>query len=164
MSLFDFFKRSAKKEPTPRKPERPTSGATLKNNAHNDPLFGLIASIAKNSTDGVGNRLVIGEPMTAMGEALRNGGRYILVHPEVLNQLKTNNVDAFLIYAAAMHMETESRIPQIDFVGARINELVQQWSGKPEAQAPMHVRQVIWLVNNAENLGYVQRGDSWVLS
>jgi hypothetical protein len=100
--------------------------------------------------------------MTAMGEAIRNGGRYILVHPGVLNQLKTNNVDVFLIYAAAMRMEAASRIPQIDFVGARVDELMQQWSGKPENQAPIHVRQVLWLMNNAKNLGYERRGDSWV--
>ena len=153
----------AKTAPPPPKPERLKPSSTLKSNPQSDQLFDLIASIAKNSTDGVGNRLVIGEGMTAMGEALRNGGRYILVHPEVLNQLKTNSVDAFLIYAAAMRMETASKIPQIDFVGANVDQLVQQWSGKSESEAPIHVRQVLWLMNNAKNLGYERRGDSWLL-
>jgi len=152
----------AKTAPPPLKPEGPGPAPKLQSNAQSDPLLDLLTSIAKNSTDGTGNRLVIGEEMTAMGEALRNGGRYILVHPQVLNQLKTNNVDVFLIYAAAMRMEAASRIPQIDFVGARVDELMQQWSGKPEDQAPIHIRQVLWLMNNAKNLGYERRGDSWI--
>lgn len=168
MPLSDFFKRSPKKEPV-QAPQSasvklPASVSTSANNAESDQLSELITSIAKNSTDGMGNRLVIGEGTTAMGEALRNGGRYILVHPMVLNQLKSNNVDVFLIYAAAMRMETASRIPQIDFVGAHVDELVQQWIGKPETQVPIHIRQVLWLINNAKKLGYERRGDSWVLN
>jgi hypothetical protein len=159
MPLSDFFRTSPKKDPAVAK-----FVTAPESKPPRDPFFDLIASIAKNSTDGVGNRLVVGEGMTAMREALHNGGRYILVHPEVLNQLRTNNVDVFLIYAAAMRMETESRIPQIDFVGAKIDDLVQQWSGKPDDQAPIHVRQAFWLTNNAKNLGYERRGDSWVVN
>lgn len=151
MPLSDFFKRSPTTEPV--RMQQPE-----------DRFFELLASIARNSTDGAGNRLVIGEGMTAMDEALRNGGRYILVHPQILHQLKTNNVDVFLIYAAAMRMETSSRIPQIDFVGAKVDELVKQWHGKPEDQAPVHARQALWLINNARNLGYKRRGDSWIVN
>lgn len=133
-------------------------------NAQSDPSHELLTSIAQNSTDGTGDRLVIGEGMTAMTEAHRNGGRYILVHPHVLNQLKANHVDAFLIYEAAMRMETASKIPQIDVVGNQVDELVKQWSGKPEDQAPFHVRQVLWLLNNARSLGYKRRGNSWMLN
>jgi hypothetical protein len=151
MPLSDFFKRSLKTEPV--RMQQPE-----------DRFFDLLASIARNSTDGAGNRLVIGEGVIAMDEALRNGGRYILVHPHILHQLQTNNVDVFLIYAAAMRMETSSRIPQIDFVGAKVDELVQQWNGKPEDQAPVHVRQALWLMNNARILGYERRGNSWVVN
>jgi hypothetical protein len=133
-------------------------------NEQSDPSHELLTIIAQNSTDGTGNRLVIGEGRAAMNEALRNGGRYILVHPQVLSQLKTNHVDAFLIYAAAMQMETASKIPQIDVVGGHVDELVKQWNGKPEDQAPVHVRQVLWLLNNAQSLGYERRGNSWVLN
>jgi hypothetical protein len=133
-------------------------------NVQSDPSYELLTSIAQNSTDGTGNRLVIGEGMTAMNEALRNGGRYILVHPQVLNQLKANHVDAFLIYEAAMRMETASGISQIDFVGTHVDELIQEWSGKPEDQVPVHVRQVLWLMNNAQSLGYKRKGDRWILN
>jgi hypothetical protein len=154
----------AKTAPPPLKTEMTRPLSSLERNAQSDSFSGLISSIAQNSTDGVGNRLVIGEGMTAMAEALHKGGRYILVHPGILEQLKANNVDAFLIYAAAMSMEATAKIPQIDFVGANIDELMQQWSGKPEDQAPIHVRQVLWLMDNAKNLGYERRGDSWVLN
>jgi hypothetical protein len=143
-------------------PPKPTSASG--GNTQSSPLLGLITSIAQNSIDGTGNRLVIGEAMTAMAEARRNGGRYILVHPEVLKQLKANNIDVFLIYAAAMQMETASKIPQIDFVGANVDPLMQEWSGKPEDQLPIHVRQVLWLMNHAKKSGYERRGDRWVLT
>ena len=98
-----------------------------------------------------------------MQEALSNGGKYILVHPEVLNQLKQNNIDSFLVYEAAIRIEIESRIAQIDFVGANVDKLLQAWAGKPEDQAPIHVRLMLWLKNNARTYGYEQNGNSWVL-
>lgn len=148
----------------PPTPARLRSAPRPGNISQTDPAEQLIASIAQHSTDGTGNRLVIGEGRTAMDEALRNGGRYILVHPQVLKQLKANQVDSFLIYATAMRMETASKIPQIDVVGSHIDELVKQWRGKPEDQAPVHVRQVLWLMNNAQSLGYRRKGNSWVLN
>jgi hypothetical protein len=148
----------------PREPERSKPIANSESRAQSDPSQQLLTSIAQNSTDGAGDRLVIGEGMTAMGEALRHGGRYILVHPQVLNQLKANHVDAFLIYEAAMRMETASKIPQIDFVGANVDELLREWREKPESQVPIHVRQVLWLMNNAQSLGYERKGDRWTLN
>jgi hypothetical protein len=132
-------------------------------NQRDNQLFELITSIAQNSTDGTGTRLVLGEGMTSMQEALSKGGKYILVHPGVLSQLKEHNIDAFLIYAAAMRMEIASKIPQIDFVGANVDQLSQEWSGKPQDQAPIHARQVLWLKANAVSLGYEQSGNSWIL-
>ena len=145
-------------------PPRSKTDSSSELNAQSDSSQQLLTSIAQNSTDGAGDRLVIGEGMTAMGEALRHGGRYILVHPQVLNQLKGNHVDTFLIYEAAMRMETASKIPQIDFVGASVDELIQEWRGKPESQVPIHVRQVLWLMNNAQSLGYERKGDRWTLN
>jgi len=48
-----------------------------------------------------------------MSEALKNGGKYILVHPEGLRKLEENGVDGFLVYEAALKMELASKIPQI---------------------------------------------------
>jgi len=134
-----------------------------RNHAPNNQLADLLGSIAQSSTGGAGSRLVLGEGMTSMQEALSNGGKYILVHPEVLNKLKEINIDPFLVYTAALRIEIESKIPQIDFVGADVNKLLQEWSGKPEDQAPIHVRQVLWLKNNASTYGYEQNGNSWIL-
>jgi hypothetical protein len=84
----------AKTAPPPLKPQ---SSPTPASNHRSTQLAGLLKSIAENSTSGTGTRLVLGEGMTTMQEALSKGGKYILVHPEVLNQLKQNNIDPFLI-------------------------------------------------------------------
>ncbi|RPJ25165.1 MAG: hypothetical protein EHM33_15485 [Chloroflexi bacterium] len=152
----------AKTTPPPLKSESsatPVSGDQGQNNQFAD----ILRSIAQNSIDGSGARLVLGEGMTPMQEALSQGGKYILVHPEVVNQLKQNNIDPFLVYEAAMRIEITSKIPQIDFIGANVDELLQAWSGKPEEQAPIHVRQALWLQKNAGGLGYEKSGNSWKL-
>jgi len=59
--------------------------------------------------------------------------------------------------------EMENKIPQIEFVDMNVDELVQQWSGKPEKDIPIHVRLMLWLKENAEKFGYQQRGNSWKL-
>ena len=140
-----------------------SKSASAGNNPKNSQLLDLISSIAQNSTDGSGNRLVLGEGMAPMQEALSNGGKYILVHPGVLSKLKESNIDAFLIYAAAMQAEIAANIPRIDFVGGNVEELAKAWSGKPEADTPMHVRQIQWLKSNARAHGYEQSGNSWIL-
>jgi len=123
----------------------------------------LIRTIAGTSMGGSGTRLVLGEGMAPMQEALDNGGKYILVNPGVLSKLKESNIDPFLVYEAALHMEVESKISQIDFVNANVDKVLQEWSGKPTEQAPIHVRLALWLQVNAERYGYQQSGNSWIL-
>jgi hypothetical protein len=140
-----------------------SSNATPVSNAENSQFMEVAASIAKNSIDGSGARLVLAEGMTSMQEAMTNGGKYILVHPGVVDKLKQSNIDPFLVYEAALRIEAESKIPQIDFVGASVDEILREWGGKPQDQAPIHVRQVLWLNANAASLGYERNGNSWVL-
>lgn len=99
-----------------------------------------------------------------MREALNRGGKYILVHPEVLSTLQANGIDAFPVYAAAIQMEIVSGIPQIDFTGGDVDLLLQQWSGRSESELPLHVRQIQWLRDNAGRCGYRQVGNSWILA
>jgi hypothetical protein len=141
----------------------PKAASTSGSIPENSQVFDLISSIARNSTDGSGNRLLLGEGMTPMQEALSNGGRYILVHPEILKKLKESNIDAFLIYTSALQAQIAAKIPQIDFVGGNVDELVMAWSRKPEAEAPIHVRQIQWMKANARAHGYEQSGNSWIL-
>jgi hypothetical protein len=101
--------------------------------------------------------------MTPMQEALSNGGKYILVHPEVLKKLKASNIDPLLVYAAAIQAEMAAKISRIDFVGGNADELTKTWSGRPEAETPIHIRQVQWLKANASAQGYEQSGNSWIL-
>ena len=125
-------------------------------------LAEVIKSIAENSIDGSGDRLILGEGMTPMQTALGGGGRYILVHPEVVSQLQQKNIDPFLVYEAALRMEMAAGISQIHLVGANADQYVQAWHGRPHTQAPMHVRQVLWLAENAGALGYERNGNTWV--
>jgi hypothetical protein len=153
----------AKTAPIPLKPQGDSSSVAAGNNTQNNQLIEVLKSIAVNSTSGSGVRLVIGEGMQSMGEALSKGGKYILLHPEVVNKLKQNNIDPYLVYEAAMRIEIGGRIPQIDFVSGNADELLQTWRGKPQEQFPIHVRQLLWLAANASGLGYEQRGNSWYL-
>jgi len=150
----------AKTAPPPLKSGKTTKHAFTNN--QNQQVAGLLKSIAENSTNGSGTRLVLGEGMTAMQEASSHGGKYILVHPMVLSQLQGNNIDPFFVYEAAIRLEIESKIPRIDFVGANVDHFSQEWSGRPEVQIPIHIRSLLWLKNNAKTYGYEQHGNSWV--
>lgn len=109
------------------------------------------------------NRLVLGERDAVIQEALEHGGVYIEPHPEVLKTLQAGNIDPYLIYEKGMLNQIEAKIPRIDFVKADVDRLFDEWKGKPESQAPIHVRLIIWLKNNAGAHGYEQSGNSWLL-
>lgn len=153
---------AAKTVPAPLKPGETARGQT--DPPRKNPLFDVIPTIARNSTAGSGTRLVLGEGMASMREALNRGGKYILVHPDVLSTLQANGIDPFPVYAAAMQLEVASGIPQIDFTGADVDLLLQQWSGRSETELPIHVRQIQWLKDNALRCGYRQVGNSWILA
>lgn len=109
------------------------------------------------------NRLVLGERDVAIQDALDNGGVFIDLNPEILRVLQAGNVDPYLIYEQGMLKQIEEKIPRIDFVEANVDELFEKWKSKPDAQAPIHARLIIWLKNNASSYGYRQSGNSWVL-
>jgi len=110
------------------------------------------------------SRLVLGEHDAAIQNALDNGGTFIDINPEILKTLQENNIDPYLVYEKAMRMNIEQKVSRIDFVKAEVDELFDGWKGKPYAQAPIHVRLIIWLKNNAKTYGYEQSGNSWVLN
>jgi len=123
----------------------------------------LIKTIAESSLSGSGERLVLGEKFTAMKEAMDNGGKYILAHPEVENKLQQSGIDPYIVYHTALTQQLESKILQIDFVDTDVDKLVQEWRGKSKKDIPIHVRQMLWLKENAEKFGYQQNGNSWKL-
>lgn len=154
----------AKTAPAPLKTETPSRAPAPAPAApsQNSQLAEVIRSIAENSIDGSGSKLILGEGMTPMQTALGSGGKYILVHPEVVRQLQLKDIDPFLVYEAALRMEIGSGISRIDLVGGNVDQYVQAWQGRPHTQAPLHVRQVLWLVENAGALGYERNGNSWI--
>ena len=106
-------------------------------------------------------RLVLGEDEAAAREARENGGVFIQLPPGMMDILKTGNM-AYAIYEKALIKQIESQIPRIDFVEANVDELFAEWRSKPEDQAPVYVRLIVWLKKNASAHGYEQDGNSWV--
>jgi hypothetical protein len=152
----------AKTAPPPLGTQGTSPAPAAEKPAQNDQLAGILKSIATSSMGGSGDRLILGDGMVSMKEAIVNGGKYILVHPGVSSQLQQKNIDPYLIYEAAMRIEIGYKIPRIDFVMVDVDKLFEEWRSKPQ-QAPIHVRLIIWLKNNATAYGYEQSGNSWVL-
>src|SRR6266498_935979 len=108
------------------------------------------------------NRLVLGEPDIAIQEALEHGGAFIDVNPEIVRTLKASNIDPYLIYEQAMLQKIEAKIPRIDFVKVEVDQLFEKWKSRPQTEAPIYVRLILWLKSNASQHGYEQSGNSWV--
>lgn len=109
------------------------------------------------------NRLVLGERDAAMQEAREHGGAFIDPHPQVLQTLQAGNIDPYIIYEKALLQKIEEKVGRIDFVQANVDELFKEWKDKSHTQAPIYVRLIIWLKNNASTYGYEQSGNSWIL-
>jgi hypothetical protein len=108
------------------------------------------------------NRLILGEREAVLNEHHNKGGVYIDPHPEVLRTLQAGNIDPYIIYEKAMLQQIEAKIPRIDFIKADVDKLVEEWKSRPQTEAPIYVRLVLWLKNNASQYGYEQSGNSWV--
>lgn len=108
-------------------------------------------------------RLLLGEPDVVRQEALATGAIYIEVHPEALKMLQQKNIDPYLVYEQGVLKQMEERIARIDFVKVDVEALFQEWSSQSREQAPIHVRLIFWLKENAMAHGYQQAGNSWLL-
>jgi hypothetical protein len=108
------------------------------------------------------DRLVLGEREAAIQEALDHGGAFIDLNPEVLRTLQAGGIDPYIIYEKALLNKVEEKIGRIDFVKANVDELFHEWREKSLTQAPIHVRLILWLKNNANAYGYEQIGNSWI--
>ena len=109
------------------------------------------------------SRLVLGEPDVVKEEALATGAIYIELNPGVLKILQQGNVDPYVIYEQGVLKQIEERIASIDFVKVNVDELFDEWRSKPLEQAPIHVRLIFWLKDNAASYGYEQSGNNWKL-
>jgi hypothetical protein len=108
------------------------------------------------------DRLVLGEQNDAIQEALAHGGAFIDLNPEVVRSLQEAHLDPYIIYEQAVLNKIEEKIGRIDFVKISVDELFEEWKGKPYDQAPIHVRLIMWLKKHASTLGYEQHGNSWI--
>ena len=122
------------------------------------PLDGRVKTGTKKMS-----RLVLGEPDVVREEALATDAIYIEINPGNLKLLKERNVDPYIIYEQGVLKQIEERIARIDFVKVNVDELFDEWRSKPLEQAPIHVRLIFWLKDNAGSYGYEQSGNSWIL-
>lgn len=130
------------------------------------PPFGSRPSIDRFSEENVkkmNDRLVLGEREAVIQETKEQGGVHVDPNPQVLEMFKQSNLDPYLIYEKAVLNQIEKKISRIDFVQADVDQLFDEWKGKPEGEVPIHVRLIIWLKNNAKTYGYEQHRNSWVL-
>jgi hypothetical protein len=129
------------------------------------PPLGSRKPIADGSEEKRKNndRLVLGERDAVMQETQEHGGIYVDPPPQVLKTMQAGNIDPYLIYEKAMRDQIEKKISRIDFVKVDVDKLFDEWKSKPYTQAPIHVRLLIWLKDNAKTHGYEQNGNSWVL-
>jgi hypothetical protein len=109
------------------------------------------------------NRLILGEQSVVIRETADNGGVHIVLNPGVLQTLQQSGIDPYIIHEKGMKKEIDAKIPRIDFVQADVDALFNEWKGKPLEQAPIHVRLIFWLKDNAASHGYEQNGNSWLL-
>ncbi len=109
------------------------------------------------------SRLVLGEPDAVREEALATGAIYIELNPGVVKILQQGNIDPYLIYEEGVRKQIEERIARIDFVKADVEKLFGEWRSRPRTDAPIHVRLIFWLKDNASAHGYEQNGNSWIL-
>ncbi|HSJ86535.1 MAG TPA: hypothetical protein VK909_04940, partial [Anaerolineales bacterium] len=108
------------------------------------------------------DRLVLGERDAAIQEALDNGGAFIDLNPEVLRTLQAGGIDPYIIYEKALLNKIEEKVGRIDFTKVNVEELYEEWKGKAYGQAPIYVRLIMWLKNNASQYGYEHQGNSWI--
>ncbi len=109
------------------------------------------------------SRLLLGEREAVIQESQAHGGKYIDPNPEVSRLLSQGAIDPYVIYERAMLDQIEAKISRIDFVNTNVDEAFEEWKWKLASQAPIHIRLLIWLKNNASTYGYEQSGNSWVL-
>jgi hypothetical protein len=129
------------------------------------PPLGPGGAAGKDRVGNVKNddRFLVGEREAVIRESQTHGGAYVDPHPQVLATLKAGGIDPYLIHEQGMVAQIEKKITRIDFVQADVNRLFDEWKTKPEANIPIHVRQILWLKKNAAARGYEQQGNSWVL-
>jgi hypothetical protein len=136
---------------------------TPSDHEQNQKVAALIRKLAQLSIKGSGNRLVLGEQDAAIIDALDKGGKFIDLGAEAEQMLQQGRMDPYVIHAAALILEMQHKISAIEFAGANVDNLLQEWSGKPVDRDPIHVRQALWLRDNASRFGYEKSGNGWKL-
>jgi hypothetical protein len=134
-------------------------------NASSDNIAELISEIAKGSTHGSGNRVVLGayDPNSGyIGDAMENGGIFFDTGNEVWDNLTKSGLDdIFAVNEQFLKNQLEVGVERIDFVGEDIWNVVN--NPDPNISNSFRAQEINWLLQNAGKFGYELQGNSWVL-
>ncbi len=147
----------------------------------------LIRILGEESMRGTGDRLILGPykestggvPITIDGveqglyiqQALNENGLFfdlgsnqIKIETNVGDMwtlLEKNDIDPFLVNESTLQIAVENKVP-IDFKLVDVDAELAKFALRPDAEVPVRVREMRWLVENAEEYGYVKEGNSWL--
>ncbi len=123
----------------------------------------LIRTIASESIRSSGERLVLGRPNDCIQNALDFGGFFIDAGPEVIEILDQAGIDPAIVYIEALKIKLEMGIPHVEFIkiqpNMELSEKVDDWNADPS----IAIQQMQWMIKNAQEYGYKQEDDSWIL-
>ena len=119
----------------------------------------LVENLARNSTRGSGDRVVLGRSVEGGGyvrEAVENGGVYFHLPEGVYQALGSNKELAWAVNQRVLLDQLRAGVGRIDFVGESIAYV------ESAAVGSSRWREVQFLRANAPLFGYELRGNSWV--
>lgn len=123
----------------------------------------LITTIARDSVQGSGNRVILGawqEPgnKSYIQEALDNGGVFFDAEDEVWSLLEESVIDPWRVNEAFLRQQLEEGVERVDFFVEDIFKVLKQDPGLVWYRS----KEIQWLLDNAENYGYIRKGNSWI--
>lgn len=127
---------------------------------HSDEASELIATIARNSTQGSGNRVVLGEWIGRsdgyIGEVLENGGIYYESAPGIYDAIKLEGDALWQVNEQFLRDQMKAGIEQIDFVSGDVMEWVSRFPHRASG------RELNFLLTHGDEFGYKLVGNSWI--
>ena len=131
--------------------------------------LGLVEQLAQLSTRGAGaTRVILGKYIEGSSQsydkiAERLGGTYFKTADGVYNALGKSRELAWQVNETFLRNQLMRRVVSFDFV-IDIDDTLIQYRNVPWAELPPRVREIYFLLSNAQQYGYERIGNSFVLT
>ena len=132
--------------------------------------LGLVEQLAQLSTRGAGaSRVILGKFVEGSSQsyekiAERLGATYFKTADGVYNALGKSKELAWQVNEAFLRNQLTRRVVSFDFVNIDIDDTLIQYRNVPWAELPARVREIYFLLSNAQQYGYERIGNSFVLT